>query len=82
MILLQISNSSDLVALKLGELLERLSPEKIDKSMVESTIVKEMIQNLSSEGVMGEITVVNGIHVKDEQLIVSKDFKVRNHQVF
>ena len=43
MILLNISNASELVAAKLGEFVERLTPEFVDSSTVEDLIIKRMM---------------------------------------
>ena len=80
MILLQISNASDLVASKLGKFVERLTPDLIDQAAVEDLVVKEMVENLLQEGVKGEISVLSGVEVKDDKLLISNGFKVRSHQ--
>ncbi len=80
MILLKISNSSELVASKLGSFVERLTPDLIDQSTVEDLVVKKMIENLVQEGVKGEISVVSGIELVEGKLSLSQGFKVHNHQ--
>ena len=82
MILLKISNSSELVALKFGAFVEKLTPDAIDDSVVEEFVVKRMMEDLSLEGVKGEITVVDGIEVADNKLMLGDDLKVRNRKVF
>ncbi len=80
MILLKISNSSELVASKLGSFVERLTPDLIDQSTVEDLVVKKMIENLVQEGVKGEISVISGIELVEGKLSLSQGFKVHNHQ--
>ncbi len=82
MILLKISNASELVAAKLGDLVERLTPESIDSSTVEDQVVKRMIENLVKEGIKGEISSIKGIDVDGEQLVLNEGFKVRNQRKF
>ncbi len=82
MILLKISNSSELVASKLGDFVERLTPEFIDDSSVEDMVIKKMIENLSIEGVKGEIASLKGVDVQDANLLLQEGFKIRNYRKF
>ncbi len=82
MILLKISNHSELIASKLGQFIERLTPDSIDQKTIEDLVIRKMIENLSEEGVKGEISAVNGIEVNDNKLILNEELKVRNHSKF
>ena len=82
MILLKISNASELVAAKLGDFVERLTPEFVDSSTVEDLIIKRMIENLKEEGIQGEISSIKGVDVEDEQLVLNEGFKVRSRREF
>ena len=82
MILLKISNASELVASKLGGLVERLTPDGIDDSLVEEMVVKKMIENLAKEGIKGEISTLQGLEVEAEKLVINEGFKVRGHRTF
>ena len=82
MILLKISNASELVASKLGDLVERLTPEFVDDSTVEDLVMKKMLENLANEGIKGEITSVRGVDIDGDQLRLNESFKVRNHRRF
>ena len=82
MILLKISNASELVASKLGDFVERLTPDMVDDSTVEDLVIKKMIENLSKEGIKGEITSLKGVDVQSEQMILNKGFRVRNQKIF
>ncbi|WP_320667129.1 hypothetical protein [Prochlorococcus sp. MIT 1307] len=82
MILLKISNSSELVAAKLGGLVERMTPDFIDDSTVEDMVIKRMLETLAQEGIKGEISSIKGIEVEKQQLVLNESFKVRNHQNF
>ena len=81
MILLKISNASEVVASKLGQFLEGFTPEDLDQSTVEDLVVRKMIDNLVQEGVEGEISILRGIDLKEDQLIISKGFRVSNHKI-
>ena len=82
MILLNITNSSELVASKLGKFLENLTPEKIDENLVESEVIKQMGADLASFGLKGEISIVKGIDVHAEALVTKKGFLVKKSQSF
>ena len=82
MILLKISNASEIVASKVGGFIEELTPDSIDYSIVEDQVVKEMNKNLGGEGLTAEISAVNGIEVDDAKLIVSEKLKVRSLHKF
>ena len=82
MILLKISNSSELVAAKLGGLVERMTPDFIDDSTVEDMVINRMLETLAQEGIKGEISSIKGIEVEKQQLVLNESFKVRNHQNF
>ena len=80
--MLKISNASEVVASKLGQFLEGFTPEEIDQSTVEDQVINKMIENLSLEGIKGELTSVTGIDVDNDSVIVSDGMKVRKHKKF
>ena len=64
MIVLKISNSSEVVAAKVGKFLEFLTPDSIDNSTVEDQVIKKLIENLAAEGIKGEIAAVKGLGLR------------------
>ena len=82
MIVLKISNASEVVAAKVGKLLERLTPDSMDQSAVEDQVIKKLIENLSAEGLKGEIAAINGLDLDGEDLSVHKGLTVRKHSSF
>lgn len=82
MIVLQISNSSEVVASKVGRLLERLTPDSMDHSAVEDQVIKKLIENLTAEGLKGEIASINGMDLDGEDLTIHEGMKVRRHSSF
>ena len=60
MIVLKISNASEVVASKVGRFLERLTPDSIDQNAVEDQVIKKLVENLAAEGIKGEIASVHG----------------------
>ena len=82
MIVLKISNASEVVASKVGKFLERLTPDSIDHATVEDQVIKKLIENLAAEGIKGEIASINGLDLDGEDLTVHKELKVRKHSSF
>ncbi|TCD55228.1 hypothetical protein [Synechococcus sp. BS55D] len=82
MIVLKISNSSEVVAAKVGKLLEFLTPESIDQNAVEDQVIKKLVENLSAEGIKGEIAAVKGIDLQGQELSLHDGMKVRKHESF
>ena len=82
MIVLKISNASEVVASNVGKFLELLTPDSIDHSTVEDQVIKKMIENLAAEGIKGEIAAVNGLELDGKDLSVHKGLNVRKHSAF
>ena len=82
MIAFKITNSSEVVASKAGKIFEKLTPEKIDQNLVEFQLVQQLIEQLSIEGLKGEIFVLNGIDIDSNHLIVEKGFAVKEVKKF
>ena len=82
MIILKISNASEVVASKVGKFLELLTPDSIDHTTVEDQVIKKMIENLAAEGIKGEIAAINGLQLDGENLSVHKGLNVRKHAEF
>ena len=82
MIVLKISNASEVVASKVGKFLELLTPDSIDHTTVEDQVIKKMIENLAAEGIKGEIAAINGLELDGENLSVHKGLNVRKNAAF
>ena len=82
MILLKITNSSDVVASKAGKLFEKMTPEMIDQKLVESQVIQQMIEQLQSEGLKGQIASVKGLDITEDTLLTKSSFKVRSTKTF
>ena len=82
MILLEITNSSDLVASKAGKLFEKMTPDMIDQKLVESQVIQQMIDQLQLEGLKGQISSVKGLDINEDTLITKSSFKVRSTKTF
>ena len=81
MILLKITNASDVVASKAGKLFEKMTPEMIDQKLVESQVIQQMIDQLQLEGLKGQIASVKGLDLADDTLITNSSFKIRTDKV-
>ena len=77
MILLKITNASDVVASKAGKLFEKMTPDMIDQKLVESQVIQQMIDQLQLEGLKGQIASVKGLDLSEDSLITNSSFKVR-----
>ncbi len=82
MILLKITNASDVVASKAGKLFEKMTPEMIDQKLVESQVIQQMIEQLQLEGLQGQISSVKGLDLKEDTLVTKSSFKVRSTKTF
>tara|TARA_B100000405_G_scaffold241319_1_gene174869 strand:- start:11 stop:259 length:249 start_codon:yes stop_codon:yes gene_type:complete len=82
MIVLKISNASEVVASKVGRFLERLTPDSMDNAAVEDQVIQKLVENLAAEGLKGEIAAINGLDLSGDDLSVSKGLKVRKHSSF
>jgi hypothetical protein len=82
MILLKITNASELVASKIGRFLEKLTPDALDQSTVEDIVIAKLIENLAAEGLKGEVAAVRGLDLNDDQLVMHQGSKVRRHEQF
>ena len=82
MIVLKISNASEVMASKLGKFLESLTPDSLDQSTIEDIVIKKLVENLKAEGLKGEVASVRGLDLDGKQLVVHEGLSVRRHQAF
>ena len=82
MILIEITNASDVVASKAGKLFEKITPEMIDQKLVESQVIQQMIEQLQLEGLKGQISSVKGLDISEDALVTKSSFKVRTTKTF
>ena len=82
MILLKISNSSEVVASKIGKFLESLTPDSLDQSTVEDILMAKLVENLKAEGLKGEVAAVRGIDLEGSEIVLRDAARVRRHEHF
>ena len=80
MILLRITNSSEVVKAKAGKLFEKITTDTIDQKLVETQVIQSMIEQLKLEGLKGEISSVKGFNLKPQFLqCISKMKPKKSH---
>ena len=82
MILLKITNASDVVASKAVKIFEKMTPDQIDQKLVESQVIQQMIEQLQLEGLKGQISSVKGLDVSEDTLMTKSTFKIRSTKTF
>ncbi len=82
MILLRITNSSEVVKAKAGKLFEKITSDRIDQKLVESQVIQSMIEQLKEEGLKGHISSVKGLEIEGDDLITKSNFTVRETRLF
>ena len=82
MILLKITNASDVVASKAGKLFEKMTPGMIDQKLVETQVIQQMIEQLQLEGLKGQISSVKGLDLSEDVLMTKSTFKIRSTKTF
>ena len=82
MIVIKISNASDVVASKLGRFLESLTPDRFDCDKVEDVLITKLVEQLAQEGIAGEVAAVRGMSMEARQLLIEEHLHVRHHEFF
>lgn len=81
-IYLKITNASDVVAKNTSKWFENITPDRIDRKLVEDQIIKGIIEQLKLEGIEGEISAINGIELQDKTLVTKNNFVIRDTKTF
>ena len=82
MIVLKITNSSEILASKVGKFLESLTPDGFDQVTVEDMVIRKLIENLAAEGLHGEVAAVNGLDLNGNELVIHQHLNVRSNRPF
>jgi hypothetical protein len=82
MIVLKISNVSEVMASKMGKFLERLTPDGFEEATIEDVLLKKLIENLQTEGLKGEVASVKGLDLEGKHVVVQDGMHVRRHKTF
>ena len=81
-IYLKITNPTEVVQKKTSKWLTDITPERIDRKLVEDEVIKGIIEQLTLEGIKGEISAISGFDVQDSTLIAKNNFLVRKTKIF
>ena len=82
MIVLKITNASEVMASNIGKFLERLTPDSFDNHKIEDIVIERLVQSLASEGIQGEVASIDGVDLQDKELVIHNKLKVRNCKQF
>jgi hypothetical protein len=82
MIVLKITNSSEILASKVGKFLESLTPDGFDQATVEDVVLRKLVENLAAEGLRGEVAAVSGMELYGQELVIQKQMHVRSSRSF
>ena len=81
-IYLKITNPTEVVKKKTSKWVTDITPKRIDRKLVEDEVIKGIIDQLTLEGIKGEISAIYGIEVKDSNLITKNNFVIRKTKTF
>ena len=81
-IYLKITNATEVLKKKTSKWLSDITPERIDRKLVEDEVIKGIIEQLTLEGIEGEISAISGFDVKGSTLITKNDFIIRKTKSF
>ena len=81
-IYLKITNSTEVVKKKTSKWLGEITTKRIDRKLVEDEVIKGIIEQLTLEGIKGEISAISGFEVKESSLITKNNFVVRKTKIF
>ena len=81
-IYLKITNPTEVVKKKTSKWLTDITPERIDRKLVEDEVIKGIIEQLTLEGIKGEITAINGFEVNESSVITKNNFVIRKTKTF
>ena len=81
-IYLKITNPTEVVKKKTSKWLTDITPERIDRKLVEDEVIKGIIEQLTLEGIKGEISAINGFEVNESSVITKNNFVIRKTKTF
>jgi hypothetical protein len=82
MILLKITNASEVMASRLGKFLESLTPDRLDETAVEDIVLSRLVETLKAEGISGDVLAVQGLDTEAGELRIRDTMRVRRRLQF
>jgi hypothetical protein len=81
MIVIKVSNSSDVVASRIGRFLADLTPSGFDQNKVEDELIKQLVEQMAAQGLQGEVAAVKGIDLHKKEIRIEDSVRIRRHTV-
>ncbi|MCU0529029.1 MAG: hypothetical protein MUD04_05970 [Cyanobium sp. Prado107] len=81
MIILKVTNASDVVASRIGRFLADLTPSGFDQGKVEEELMKQLAEQMRAQGLQGEVASVQGLDLHNNVITVDDKVKVRRHRM-
>ncbi|MFO8237363.1 MAG: hypothetical protein R6U00_03725 [Prochlorococcaceae cyanobacterium] len=81
MIVIKVTNASDVVASRIGRFLADLTPSGFDQNKVEEELIKQLVEQLRARGFQGEVASVQGMDLHNQTITVDNTVQVRRHSV-
>jgi hypothetical protein len=81
MIVIKVTNASDVVASRIGRFLADLTPSGFDQGKVEEELMKQLAEQMAAQGLQGEVASVQGLDLHNKTVTVDSKVQVRRHRV-
>lgn len=81
MIVIKVSNPSDVVASRIGRFLADLTPSGFDQNKVEDELIKQLVVQMAAQGLQGEVAAVKGIDLHRKTIHIEDQVRIRRHAV-
>ncbi|MEB3321830.1 MAG: hypothetical protein VKI81_03305 [Synechococcaceae cyanobacterium] len=81
MIVIKVTNSSDVVASRIGRFLADLTPSGFDQNRVEDELMKQLAEQLAAQGLQAEVAAVKGMDLHRSRVQLQEQITVRRHMV-
>ncbi len=81
MIVINVTNSSSVVATRIGRFLADLTPSGFDQNKVEDELMKQLVEQLAAQGIQGEVAAVKGLDLHNKEIKIDDRIQVRRHKV-
>jgi hypothetical protein len=82
MIVIKVTNASDVVANRIGRFLADLTPSGFDQGKVEEELIKQLVEQMAAQGLQGEVASVQGLDLHNKMVTVDSKVQVRRHRAF
>ncbi len=80
MIVIKVTNASDVVATRIGRFLADLTPSGFDQGKVEEELMKQLAEQMRAQGLQGEVASVQGLDLHNKMISVGNKVEVRRYR--